>query len=187
MQSCGKLSWMLWKSHGRNTGNWQLFLLIFVATCTQCWQIENLYQLSPWLTIYYISLQFFLLSWTRPLSFIVLLTDWFTIISIIIHFIPCWQLCYFFNRDNAKRLVYENDMLQMQMSSNEKDTLDVISYLKQEDGKKDEQVRVFAWQVKNATHGQIRAWPAVLHSVDNHLVLANNNVLNVLEFHWVAK
>lgn len=66
-------------------------------------------------------------------------------------------MLFFFNRDNAKRLVYENDMLQMQMSSNEKDTLDVISYLKQEDGKKDEQVRVFAWQVKNATHGQISA------------------------------
>ncbi|KAM7444118.1 hypothetical protein ABFA07_007291 [Porites harrisoni] len=43
-------------------------------------------------------------------------------------------------RDNAKRLVYENDMLQMQMSSTERDTLDVISYLKQEDAKKDEQV-----------------------------------------------
>lgn len=48
---------------------------------------------------------------------------------------------YNFNRDNAKRLVYENDMLQMQMSNTEKDTLDVISYLKQEDGKKDEQVQ----------------------------------------------
>ena len=44
------------------------------------------------------------------------------------------------NRDNAKRLVYENDMLQMQMSSTERDTLDVISYLKQEDAKKDDQV-----------------------------------------------
>ena len=31
-------------------------------------------------------------------------------------------------------------MLQMQMANTEKDTLDVISYLKQEDGKKDEQV-----------------------------------------------
>ena len=45
-------------------------------------------------------------------------------------------------RDNAKRLVYENDMLQMQMSNTERDTLDVITYLKQEDGKKDEQVPV---------------------------------------------
>lgn len=31
-------------------------------------------------------------------------------------------------------------MLQMQMSSTERDTLDVISYVKQEDAKKDEQV-----------------------------------------------
>lgn len=48
--------------------------------------------------------------------------------------------CIFLNRDNAKRLVYENDVLQMQMSNTERDTLDVITYLKQEDGKKDEQV-----------------------------------------------
>lgn len=46
----------------------------------------------------------------------------------------------FQNRENAKRLVYENDILQMQMASTEKDTLDVISYLKQEDSKKDDQV-----------------------------------------------
>lgn len=45
-------------------------------------------------------------------------------------------------RDNAKRLVYENDMLQMQMSNTERDTLDVISFLKQEDGKKDEQAHM---------------------------------------------
>lgn len=43
-------------------------------------------------------------------------------------------------RENAKRLLYENDILQMQMASTEKDTLDVISYLKQEDSKKDDQV-----------------------------------------------
>lgn len=47
---------------------------------------------------------------------------------------------FFKNRENAKRLVYENDILQMQMASTEKDTLDVISYLKQEDSKKDDQV-----------------------------------------------
>ncbi|PFX18447.1 basal body-orientation factor 1-like [Stylophora pistillata] len=43
-------------------------------------------------------------------------------------------------RENAKHLLYENDILQMQMASTEKDTLDVISYLKQEDSKKDDQV-----------------------------------------------
>ena len=55
------------------------------------------------------------------------------------------------NRDNAKRLVYENDMLQMQMSNTEKDTLDVISFLKQEDGKKDEQVYIFS-EIRNYIH-----------------------------------
>lgn len=58
----------------------------------------------------------------------------------------------FFNRDNAKRLVYENDMLQMQMSSTERDTLDVISYLKQEDGKKDEQVHRIGYKMSNYMH-----------------------------------
>lgn len=58
----------------------------------------------------------------------------------------------FFNRDNAKRLVYENDMLQMQMSSTERDTLDVISYLKQEDGKKDEQVHQIGYKMSNYMH-----------------------------------
>lgn len=51
-----------------------------------------------------------------------------------------FNMFFLFNRDNAKRLVYENDMLQMQMANTEKDTLDVISYLKQEDSKKDDQV-----------------------------------------------
>ena len=57
------------------------------------------------------------------------------VINILVNWFP-----FDINRDNAKRLVYENDMLQMQMSSTERDTLDVISYLKQEDAKKDEQV-----------------------------------------------
>ena len=70
---------------------------------------------------------------------------------------------YNFHRDNAKRLVYENDMLQMQMSSTEKDTLDVISYLKQEDGKKDEQVHVLTWQetvydINRSVHVYIHAY-----------------------------
>lgn len=43
-------------------------------------------------------------------------------------------------RTNAKKLLYENDMLQNQMSQTERDTLEVISYLKQEDMKKDDQV-----------------------------------------------
>ncbi|XP_068689370.1 basal body-orientation factor 1-like [Montipora foliosa] len=51
-------------------------------------------------------------------------------------------------RDNAKRLVYENDMLQMQMSNTERDTLEVISYLKTEDGKKDEQVSTLQQTLK---------------------------------------
>ena len=58
----------------------------------------------------------------------------------------------FFHRTNAKKLLYENDMLQNQMSQTERDTLEVISYLKQEDMKKDDQVRklnkiMFIWGI----------------------------------------
>lgn len=49
-------------------------------------------------------------------------------------------IAFIIDRDNAKRLLYENDILQMQMSNSERDTLEVISFLKQEDSKKDEQV-----------------------------------------------
>jgi hypothetical protein len=45
-----------------------------------------------------------------------------------------------FYRENAKRLLFENDSLQQQMSQSERDTIDVISFLKQEDMKKDGQV-----------------------------------------------
>ena len=51
-----------------------------------------------------------------------------------------WTIAFIIDRDNAKRLLYENDILQMQMSNSERDTLEVISFLKQEDSKKDEQV-----------------------------------------------
>lgn len=43
-------------------------------------------------------------------------------------------------RENAKKLLYENDSLQQQVSQTERDTIEVISFLKQEDMKKDEQV-----------------------------------------------
>lgn len=51
-------------------------------------------------------------------------------------------------RDNAKRLLYENDILQMQMSNSERDTLEVISFLKQEDSKKDEQISLLQQTLK---------------------------------------
>ena len=45
-------------------------------------------------------------------------------------------------RDNARRLVLENDTLQNQVSQTEKDTIDVITYLKRQDQEKDKQVRI---------------------------------------------
>ncbi|XP_065052525.1 basal body-orientation factor 1-like [Rhopilema esculentum] len=43
-------------------------------------------------------------------------------------------------RENAKKLLYENEGLQNQMAQIERDTVDVISFLKKEDMKKDDQV-----------------------------------------------
>lgn len=44
-------------------------------------------------------------------------------------------------RDNAKKLLVENETLQNKLVQAEKDTVQVISFLKAEDIKKEEQVR----------------------------------------------
>ena len=44
-------------------------------------------------------------------------------------------------RDNAKKLLVENESLQSKLVQAEKDTVQVISFLKAEDVKKEEQVR----------------------------------------------
>jgi len=56
---------------------------------------------------------------------------------------------YLVFRENAKRLLYENDSLQQQVSQTEKDTIEVISFLKQEDMKKDEQVSKLTQTLKD--------------------------------------
>ena len=43
-------------------------------------------------------------------------------------------------RENARRLLYANDELQNQVSQTEKETIDVITYLKRQDMDKDRQV-----------------------------------------------
>jgi hypothetical protein len=43
-------------------------------------------------------------------------------------------------RDNAKKLLVENETLQTKLTQAEKDTVQVISFLKDEDIKKQEQV-----------------------------------------------
>ena len=48
--------------------------------------------------------------------------------------------CYF--RENARRLVLENESLNTQMRQTEKDTIDVVTYLKRQDLEKDKQVGV---------------------------------------------
>ena len=45
-------------------------------------------------------------------------------------------------RDNAKKLLVENESLQNKLWQAEKDTVQVISYLKTEDIKKEEQVTI---------------------------------------------
>ena len=43
-------------------------------------------------------------------------------------------------RETAKKLLFENEGLQNQMAQAERDTVDVITFLKKEDMKKDDQV-----------------------------------------------
>ncbi|XP_078590461.1 basal body-orientation factor 1-like isoform X2 [Branchiostoma floridae x Branchiostoma japonicum] len=51
-------------------------------------------------------------------------------------------------RENAKFLLLENDKLQTSMEQTEKDTIDVISFLRKEDQTKDEQITKLQHQVK---------------------------------------
>ena len=46
----------------------------------------------------------------------------------------------YWHRENAKKLLYENETLQDELAQAEKDTVQVISFLKSEDLKKEEQV-----------------------------------------------
>ena len=49
-------------------------------------------------------------------------------------------------RETAKKLVYDNEALQNQMVQTERDTIDVISFLKKEDMKKDDQVTLIVYK-----------------------------------------
>ena len=52
------------------------------------------------------------------------------------------------DRENAKKLMLENDALQSQMMSTERDTIDVITYLKKQDHEKDSQLERFQVQIR---------------------------------------
>ena len=55
----------------------------------------------------------------------------------------------FLNRENAKKLMLENDALQTQMFQTERDTIDVITFLKKQDHDKDSQVRIKVFSILN--------------------------------------
>uniref|UniRef100_A0A0B7AKK6 Basal body-orientation factor 1 n=1 Tax=Arion vulgaris TaxID=1028688 RepID=A0A0B7AKK6_9EUPU len=52
-------------------------------------------------------------------------------------------------RENAKRLMFENDILQTQMFQNERDTIDIITYLKKQDEDKETQLERQLQQMRN--------------------------------------
>ena len=58
--------------------------------------------------------------------------------SIIISIINL--LYYLLCREHAKHLALENDALQTQVEQTEKDTIDVVTYLKHQDEEKDKKV-----------------------------------------------
>ena len=53
--------------------------------------------------------------------------------------------CY---RESAKKLLVENEILQNKLVQSEKDTLQVVSFLKKEDVKKEEQVNSKLFRVQ---------------------------------------
>jgi len=52
-------------------------------------------------------------------------------------------------RDTSRKLLVENELLQNQMSSTERDTIEVISYLKREDSVKDQMIEQLQTQLKD--------------------------------------
>ena len=55
-------------------------------------------------------------------------------------------------RDNAKKLLVENETLQNQLTQAEKDTIQVISFLKAEDTKKEEKVTYILFIIWGRAH-----------------------------------
>ncbi|KAK3708366.1 hypothetical protein QZH41_014832, partial [Actinostola sp. cb2023] len=72
-------------------------------------------------------------------------------------------------RDNAKKLLYENDSLQQQMSQSERDTIEVISFLKQEDMKKDDQVSKLQQALKDLKREARRERQALVDSYSQEI------------------
>jgi hypothetical protein len=59
-----------------------------------------------------------------------------------------------FVRENAKKLMLENDALQSQMMATERDTIDVITYLKKQDQDKDYQLETLQNQIREMRRDQ---------------------------------
>ncbi|KXJ08501.1 basal body-orientation factor 1 [Exaiptasia diaphana] len=86
-------------------------------------------------------------------------------------------------RDNAKRLLYENDALQQQVSQTEKDTIEVIAFLKQEDMKKDEQVarlnqalKDLKREARKERQNLVDSYAAEIHQLQEALAEKSNEV-----------
>lgn len=99
-------------------------------------------------------------------------------------------------RESTRTLLFENDQLQTQVSQTEKDTIDVISFLKKEDIKKDEQIEKLQTMVKELKRefrkdkqqlideytGQIQTLQTNLSEKTNEVKLMQSELKLVKEF-----
>jgi len=99
-------------------------------------------------------------------------------------------------RESTRTLLFENDQLQTQVSQAEKDTIDVISFLKNEDVKKDEQIEKLQTMVKELKRdfrkekqqmideytGQIQSLQSNLSEKTNEVKLMQSELKLVKEF-----
>jgi len=99
-------------------------------------------------------------------------------------------------RESTRTLLFENDQLQTQVSQAEKDTIDVISFLKNEDVKKDDQIEKLQTMVKELKRdfrkekqqmideytGQIQSLQSNLSEKTNEVKLMQSELKLVKEF-----
>lgn len=72
-------------------------------------------------------------------------------------------------RENAKKLMVENNALQSQLMTTERDTIDVITYLKKQDQEKDHQVERLQNQVRDMYKEQRQEKQTLIEEYSKHI------------------
>ncbi|XP_064623880.1 basal body-orientation factor 1-like [Lineus longissimus] len=79
-------------------------------------------------------------------------------------------------KDNAKKLMVENDALSNQMQQTEKDTIDVITFLRKQDQDKDDQIEKLHQQIKDLKRSQKKEKQDIINDLSNQINMLEDQV-----------